>query len=206
MLAQTQREQLYRDHCEVCEDKTAVVKNRYGKRWTSRVSSHGQCSIIVWCFKGTVSELLLTLWRSCRVSVCFCPACRSDSPTQTACQPDLRNQTADTRTIPRQTLNELIWSRESDTWWVRIKHRDKLCSDVNLLRMNDTDRQFPQNTLDSCKSFLKTHHQFPRLFSSLQAAIFTSIKLSVKQRKLFWTMIRSQTSGRRISSNLFWNV
>lgn len=67
----------------------------------------------------------------------------------------------------------------SASWWVQIKHRDKLCSDVNLLRRNDTDWQFPQNTLDSCKSFLKTHHQFPRLFSSLQAAIFTSIKLSV---------------------------
>lgn len=92
----------------MCKDKTQVVKNQYGKRWTSRVSSHEYCNIIVWCFKGTVSELLLTLWRSCRVSVCFCPACCSDSPTQTACLPDLRNQTTNTRTIARQRLNELI--------------------------------------------------------------------------------------------------
>lgn len=92
----------------MCKDKTQVVKNQYCKRWTSHVSSHEYCNIIVWCFKGTVSELLLTLWRSCRVSVCFCPACRSDSPTRTACLPDLRNQTTNTRTIARQRLNELI--------------------------------------------------------------------------------------------------
>lgn len=78
---------------------------------------------------------------------------RRAAPTRQPEQPVCQTCVIKLQTQEQYLVRDLTsWSA---SWWVQIKHRDKLCSDLNLLRRNDTDRQFPQNALDSCKSFLK---------------------------------------------------
>lgn len=158
-------------------------------------------------FKGTVSELLLTLWRSCRVSVCFCLACRSYSPTRTACLPDLRNQTTNTRTIARQRLNELIsilmspnQTQRQTLFWCKPAEEKRHTHTISSEHFGFLQVIFKKHTISFHDYFLPYRQQFS-LRSNNQSA-----ETQFKQRKLFWTMIRSQTSGRRVSSELFWNV
>ena len=154
----------------------------------------------------TESELLLTLWWSCRVSVCCGPACRSDSPTQTACPPDLRNQTTNTRKkyLVRDLMNSSA-SRESDTWWVQLTQRQTL-----FWSEPAEDERHRQTISSEHFGFLQVI--FKNIASASTTIFFPtssnfhfdqtiSLQKLESNRKLFWTTIRSQTSN-----YLFWNV